>query len=45
MVAAIHQGYVYGQAGKATGRVKASKAAADDDYAGTVGRRLLKRSG
>jgi hypothetical protein len=45
MVAAIHEGYVHGQAGKATGRVNAGKAAADDDYAGTNGERLLKRSG
>jgi hypothetical protein len=44
MVAAIHQGYVHGQAGKATGRVNAGKAAADDDNAGPVGEWLLKRS-
>jgi len=35
MVAAIHQGYVHGQAGKATGGVNAGKAAADDDDART----------
>jgi hypothetical protein len=45
MVAAIHQGYVHGQAGKATGGVNAGKAAADDDDAGTVSERLFKRSG
>ncbi len=45
MVAAVHEGYVHGQAGKASGCMNACKAAADDDYAGTVGERLLKRSG
>ena len=45
MIAAIHQGYIHGQAAKATGRVNAGKAAADDDYAETAVERLLKRSG
>jgi hypothetical protein len=45
MVAAIHQGYVHGQAGKTACRVNAGKAAANDDNAGPVGDRLLKWSG
>jgi hypothetical protein len=45
MVAAIHKGYVHGQAGKAAGCVNAGKAAADNDNAETAGERLLKRSG
>jgi hypothetical protein len=44
MVAAIHQGYVHGQAGEAAGCVNTGKSAADDDNAETAGERLLKRS-
>jgi hypothetical protein len=44
VVAAIHQGYVHGQAGEAASCVNTGKAAANNDYAETAGERLLKRS-